>query len=134
MKTLPTILIAEDDADDRFFLTEAVKETGYPCQLIFAHDGQHALQLLQGMASPPDLVLLDVNMPRLNGFEVLTKIRFSAAWKSLPVLMFSTSNSADSKAKAQTLGADDYLVKPDRIDRLILLWQEVWNRWIQPRP
>lgn len=108
----PLILIVEDDEDDRHLIQEAFQESGHRYDLCFAHDGADALEQLQGMTTLPTLVLLDANMPRMNGFEFLQRVRASDALRCLPVVMFSTSGAAKTVKEAYEWGANSYIQKP----------------------
>lgn len=108
----PLILIVEDDEDDRHLIQEAFDESGYSYDLCFAIDGTDALEQLEGMKTLPTLVLLDVNMPRMNGFEFLRHVRGSVELCCLPVVMFSTSGEAKTVKEAYERGANSYIQKP----------------------
>src|SRR5947208_11973317 len=115
-----TILVAEDDADDAFFLQRAFKKLGIPTSLKFVHDGQEAIDYLHGDAQfadrlrypLPDLLLLDLKMPRLTGFEVLGWVRKQHNLRRLPVVIFSSSGELTDINRAYDLGANSYLIKP----------------------
>jgi len=99
------ILIADDDQDLLALIAFTLKQSGFA--VIKAHDGMAALQLFQ--EEPPDLVVLDINMPGLNGFEVCKKIRDQSR---VPVMMLTVRGEEEDLVKALELGADDYLNKP----------------------
>jgi len=104
----PRILIADDDAIQCMLLEKILLQAGY--QVAFAHDGEEALKV--AFDCKPDLVLLDLNMPQLNGIEVCGRLQLNPETKSTPVIMVSASDSAEDKALALRFGAVDYLVKP----------------------
>lgn len=108
----PLILIVEDDEDDRHLIQEAFDESGHRYDLCFAHDGADALEQLGAMQNLPTLVLLDVNMPRMNGFEFLRHVRTSEKFRSLPVVIFSTSGAAKTVREAYERGANSFIEKP----------------------
>lgn len=126
-----TILVVDDDKDDREFLELAFKEGGYPGDLIFAEDGEFAWELLQNQALEPSLILLDINMPRLNGLSLLTRIRENTALKALPVLMFTTSEQEETIKKAYEQGANSYIVKPQTYQDLAQTWKQIYAYWAQ---
>ncbi|MBZ0307184.1 MAG: response regulator, partial [Anaerolineae bacterium] len=102
------ILIAEDNADSRELLTEILVSLGY--QVVVAYDGVHALELYA--AEQPDLCILDVDMPRKSGFEVVTALKSSPETAATPVIMLTAQGGVEARVKGLGLGADDYLTKP----------------------
>ncbi len=103
------ILLIEDDADDQFFFMDALGlvASGLQCQI--AHDGVEALRHLDTFELP-SLIFLDLNMPRMNGYECLSRIRESAA-KDVPVVVISTSTNPRDKKRVKELGASIFLEK-----------------------
>jgi DNA-binding response OmpR family regulator len=99
------ILVADDDLELSGLIAFALRQGGFT--VVEAPDGPSALQAISNES--PDLVILDVNMPRLNGFEVLAKLR---AFSRVPVLMLTVLASEDDQVRGLDLGADDYLAKP----------------------
>jgi len=134
-----TILVAEDDAEDALFLKRAFAKVGVPSALHFVQDGQEMVNYLsasEGFADRkahpfPDLVVLDLKMPRLNGFEVLHWIRSERGLKRLPVIIFTSSAHEDDIKKAYDLGANSYLVKPHALDDLTTLVARLKQYWIE---
>lgn len=120
------ILLAEDNEDDVFLMRQAVRKAGVPLDIHAVPDGEAALAYLRGEREYadrarhplPDALLLDLNMPRLNGFEVLEALRAEAAWNWLPVFVLSASNLPADIRRAQDLHANAYVVKPIRVDEL----------------
>ncbi len=133
------ILVAEDDRTDAFFLQRAFKRAGIPVNLEFVRDGQEVIDYLQGdgefenrAAFPlPQLLMLDLNMPRLSGFEVLAWIRKHPRWKDLPVAIFSASDEPKDIRRAYDLGANSYLVKPHSIDELMNVVGQLKKHWAE---
>lgn len=109
------ILIADDNADMREFMKRLLEDAGYSVSL--AVDGEDAWEMCQ--KSLPDLVLSDVMMPRLNGFEFLKKIRSAEYTYSLPIILISARAGEVDKAEGLMSGADDYLSKPFHSGELI---------------
>lgn len=101
-------------------------------ELQVARDGEAASQILQQSARPAiDLLILDLNLPRKNGFEVLAEIRAHAAWCALPVVMFTTSSSEDHVLRAYQAGANAYVRKPidtEEFQRSIQALVDFWCR------
>jgi CheY-like chemotaxis protein len=113
-----TVLIIDDDEDDRFFMEQAFKTDSPATQLYLAPGGQQALDLL-GSAHPlPDVVILDLNMPGLNGFEVLERLKQSAQHRHIPVVILTTSDSSDDQERCRQLGATEFITKPTTYDGL----------------
>jgi DNA-binding response OmpR family regulator len=131
------ILVAEDDATDAFFLQRAFKRSGIPVTLHFVQDGQEVIDYLRGegvfaerAAYPlPQMLLLDLKMPRLDGFDVLGWLRQQASFKSLPVIIFSSSDEPGDMSRAHDLGADSYMVKPHSIEELMALVGRFKKYW-----
>jgi sigma-B regulation protein RsbU (phosphoserine phosphatase) len=103
------LLLVDDNEDNRYTLTRRLRREGYE-NLTTANDGQQALDLLQ--ARPFDLVLLDVMMPGLNGYDVLERMRADTRLRHIPVIMISALDETESVIRCIELGAEDYLPKP----------------------
>jgi two-component system, OmpR family, KDP operon response regulator KdpE len=119
--TLQSILVVDDEAAMRKLLTSNLKVSGYAVQS--ASDGTEAMQLID--EHPFDLLLLDVNMPEPNGFQVLESVRRSA---EIPVVVVSARGCEGDKVKALDLGADDYVIKPFGIPELLARIKAVLRR------
>jgi CheY-like chemotaxis protein len=114
-----TILLAEDDADDRMFFEDVLKEVGMETNLLVADDGVELMNVLdETVPPPPDVIFLDLNMPKKNGFECLKEIRQTDKLKGIPVIIFSTSDSVDAINATYSLGANFYMRKPRSFDML----------------
>ena len=127
------LLIAEDARDVADVVAFAARMTWPGCHVTIAADGAEALQSFAD--DPPDLVVLDVEMPKLNGFEVCQRIR---ATSQVPILMLTVRESTLDKVRALDLGADDYLSKPfdhlELLARLRALVRRATVAEIEPRP
>lgn len=106
--TNPKILIVDDEPFNVDYLEQELEESGY--DTVSAFDGQEALDRVQSDA--PDLVLLDIMMPVMDGFEVLSRLKAEPSTRDIPVIVISASNSLQSVVKGIQLGAEDYLPKP----------------------
>ncbi|MGC4117442.1 MAG: response regulator [Myxococcales bacterium] len=106
------VVIADDDAHTRNLLKELVESWGH--EVLAAADGEQALAYL---FSPPvpDLALLDLMMPKVDGFGVLRKVRDTPALRAMPVILLTADSNVDVKLKSMELGADDYVTKPFRL-------------------
>ena len=112
------ILLVEDNPADVRLVIEALKARHLLCQVIAVENGEKALTLLRreakdASASPPDLILLDLNLPQMNGHTVLAILKADPLLYTLPVLVLTTSRSKEDEKQAYQLGAAHFLVKPD---------------------
>jgi CheY-like chemotaxis protein len=109
------ILIADDDQDDFLTITQAFEEQAIDCIIERAEDGQQLLKRLLSATrlaqNAPDLVLLDINMPKVNGLQALQQIRSMDEYKELPIVMHSTSSNPDLVSNCIARGAAGYAVK-----------------------
>lgn len=105
----PALLVVDDNEDNRYTLTRRLTREGYT-NLTTATNGREALDLLK--AKPFDLILLDIMMPDMNGYEVLERMKAGAELRNIPVIMISALNELDSVVRCIELGAEDYLSKP----------------------
>ena len=132
MKSL-RILLVEDSPSDVRLIREALKEAALPVQVTVARDGVEATDLLQQVASglihPPDIVLLDLNLPRKNGREVLVEVKSSAKLKQIPVLVMTSSKSDEDIAKAYELNANCYITKPADLSEYINVVRAIEEFW-----
>jgi CheY-like chemotaxis protein len=112
-KTL-NILLVEDDAVDVMNVQRAFKKNALQSSLYVAHNGQQALEMLRSGAVPTSnrLVLLDINMPRMNGLEFLRALRTDPELRATPVVMLTTSNDDRDRGESYALNVAGYLVKP----------------------
>lgn len=121
------LLLVEDNPADVFLLQAAAELADLPLDLTVAADGAAALALLSGLDAEgawPQLVLLDLNMPRMNGFEVLQALQASA-FPPLPVVMFTTSSAPADLQRAAALGAASFVTKPAELAALVTLLQQL---------
>jgi CheY-like chemotaxis protein len=112
---LRTIILADDDADDMAILKEAVEELSSTTILQVTSDGEQLLAMLDRdytTSNPPALIILDLNMPRLNGTQTLKLLKSSNRYKDIPVVIYSTSVNPLEKEKCMLLGAHSYITKP----------------------
>src|SRR2546428_8923531 len=133
------VLIVEDDPGDIFLLQPAFALSGVPAGLYFVRDGQEAIDYLGGTASfrdretfpVPDLMLLDLKMPRLNGFDVLEWLRQQPGLKRLLVTILTSSDHPRDINRAYDLGANSYLLKPHSSQQLSELVSRVQQYWLE---
>jgi len=103
------VLIIEDEPDMRGILVSMIESADY--QVIEAKDGQQGLDL--AVKKEPDIILLDIMLPKLNGFEVLDKLRYNPTTQDIPVIILSNLGQEKEVVKGKALGAVDYLIKAD---------------------
>ena len=112
------ILLVEDDELDVMSVQRSLQKLDIPYDLYTAFNGIEALQLLRGesdkpvMEQLPDIVLLDLNMPRMNGLEFLAAVRADLRWKEIPIYVMTTSGEQSDRSATEELGVSGYLVKP----------------------
>jgi CheY-like chemotaxis protein len=108
------VYLADDDEDDRMFFREALKEICKGSHLIMATDGWELMDILHSPPNPlPDIIFLDINMPRKNGLECLEEIKKDAKLKDLPIIIFSTTKQGLSIDKSYSEGANYFISKPN---------------------
>ena len=114
------ILLVEDNPDDEALTLRALKKNNILNEVVVARDGAEALDFLLGTGAyagrdleiMPEVVLLDINLPKINGLEVLERIRANERTRLLPVVILTTSNEEQDKLKSYTLGANSFIRKP----------------------
>ncbi|HEY5749294.1 MAG TPA: response regulator [Chryseolinea sp.] len=118
MKRIINILLVEDDTLDQIEVTRTLNKRNILHRLQIAKNGKDALHMLreEAAANMPDLILLDLNMPKMNGFELLSLIRENDHWKDIKVFILTTSEQSEDKTMAQTLGISGFITKPLKLD------------------
>lgn len=133
----PYILIAEDDADDRFLLKTAFDESGYPYLLKFVENGVELLRHLREINERrtdedlPGFILLDLNMPKKDGREVLKELKENKSLKKIPVIIFTTTKNENEISRCYELGANSYVVKPLVYDELVKIIKSLYSYWFE---
>lgn len=113
------LFIIDDDVEDQEIFMEAVKEVDKSIQIYSSTSGEDALkQLEREVVVLPDLIFLDLNMPKLNGKQVLKEIKNIRSLRGIPVIMYSTSFAPHDIEEINKLGAAHHLLKPSRFDEL----------------
>lgn len=125
------LLLIDDDDEDQEIFIDALKEVDPHLHCSVANDGEEALSLLNGEAFvKPDLIFIDMNMPKLNGKQVLRALKLSGTLRDVPVVMYSTFFGANDIAEIQSLGAAHYMVKATRFDELCASLRDILSsRW-----
>ncbi|MBF0319369.1 MAG: response regulator [Nitrospirae bacterium] len=122
------ILHADDDEDDNILISDAFKETGLSANITWIKDGEKLLEYLSER-NHPDLILLDLNMPRKDGLEALHEIKSNPAMRPIPIIAMTTSSSKEDIQKCYTLGVNSYVKKPESFDRLLEIVNIISKYW-----
>jgi chemotaxis family two-component system response regulator Rcp1 len=120
---MPEILLADDNPSDVYLIREALREHAVDCVLQVVSDGKDALGAISGEAGAPSisLIILDLNLPRHDGIEILQKLRESAWFDHVPVVVLTSSDSPRDRVLAGQLGATRYLRKPSSLEEFLSL-------------
>lgn len=121
--------MADDDFDDRYLARFAFKSLGVDHTLDFVVDGvelmSHLTSKVNSLGELPDLIVLDLNMPRKNGRETLKEIKSHPQLKHLDVIVFSTSEAENDRRDSINLGAKSYIVKPITLEQIVEVFKEL---------
>ncbi len=134
-----TILIAEDDEEDRMLTEDAIEETDLKCHLQFVEDGEQAMEYLlnegkfkdKNKFPIPRLILLDLNMPKKDGREVLAEIRKHEALRTIPVIALTTSDAPEDISLMYELGVNSYITKPVSFKGMIKAMNGLKQFWFE---
>lgn len=122
MNLKPFILIADDDQEDRYLMHIAFEEIGRSGDIYLVENGMQVFKYLEDLIQDeamPALIVLDLNMPILNGIETLSRLKAHTVYKNIPVIMYTTSVHQLEKAKCLEIGAVDFIKKPARFQQTI---------------
>lgn len=133
--TYPVVLLVEDNAADILLLHEALEDFSMNIDLQVVHNGEEAVKYLHrrepyGDAEMPDLILLDLNLPRVNGFEVLEMIKQDNLLKHIPVIVLSTSQAEEDINRSYQLHANCFITKPLNLDRFMDVVGDIGSFWL----
>lgn len=131
------ILVAEDDDDDKLLIIKAFQKTLPKENVTCVEDGEALLQYLNRYAPfedmnsypVPDIILLDLNMPRKDGRTALAEIKSHEDFKKIPVIIFTTSNLKDDIEITYKMGSNSYITKPGSFEGLVKVAKEIENYW-----
>jgi two-component system, response regulator len=132
------ILLVEDNADDEVLTLRALKKNNIRNEVVVARDGSEALDYLFGtgihagrdLRMMPQIILLDLKLPKVDGFEVLTRVRSSETTKLLPVVILTTSNEDQDRIRGYGLGANSFVRKPVEFDKFIEAVRQLGLYWL----
>jgi len=139
------ILLVEDNEDDVFIMQKAIKRAGIANPVRVVEDGQKALDYVEGRGEfadrarypLPSLILLDLKLPEVHGFDVLKAIRANGALPHLLVIVLTSSDQGSDIERAYRTGANSYLVKPpmpQQLDAMVRTFSEYWLQWNRQPP
>ena len=130
------ILVAEDDSDDRFLLQTAFKEKGFTDTIEFVENGVELIEFLDNIQSKktshqsyPYFILLDLNMPKKDGREVLKEMKQHPVFKKIPIVVFTTTRNENEIMRCYELGANTYVVKPVSFEGLVKVLEDIRGYW-----
>ena len=134
-----SILIADDDLDDCYLVEEAFTESGLNFNLSFVHDGIELLQYLHQLGRHtgslpvprPDLILLDLNMPRKDGREVLAEVKADPNLRSIPVVVLTISNADEDILRTYDMGGAGFIVKPTNVSDMVEILKVLNEYWFE---
>ena len=125
------VLVVDDSPDDVMIAQRAFRASRVTNELTIARDGQEAVDLMCDGADPPELVLLDIKLPRLSGHEVLRRVRADDRLAALPVVMLSASQRQEAVIESYRLGANSYIQKPAAFGRFQELLEILATYWFE---
>jgi two-component system response regulator len=125
------VLLVDDSPEDVMIAQRAFRGSRVTNLLTIARDGQEALELVAGGGQPPELLLLDIKLPRVSGHEVLRRIRADERLAALPVVMLSASQRREDVAESYRLGANSYIQKPAAFGRFQELLEVFATYWFE---
>lgn len=128
-----SILLVEDSPSDVRLIREALKQTPLEVQITLARDGVEAMEYLRqsenGLVNRPDIILLDLNLPRKNGREVLAEVKAGPRLKQIPVLIMTSSKADEDVKQAYNLNANCYIAKPANLQEYVDVVRSIENFW-----
>jgi CheY-like chemotaxis protein len=128
------VIYIEDEPNDALLMQIAFQRAGIENPLIVLTDGQEAIEYLARVkeaADKPCLLLVDLNLTRKSGFEVVEWVRAQPAYQNLPVVILTSSEHDTDREQAHKLGVDEFLVKSPRLDQLGAMMQMFYDRWLR---
>ena len=123
-------LVVEDNDDHAELIIYNLRKSDFVGEVVRVEDGEKALELLLSEKPLPDLILLDLKLPRLSGLEVLEKIKLHDRLKTIPVIMLTTSDSERDRATAYQMHANSYLIKPMDFKDFEAMLGDVGRYWV----
>ena len=126
------ILLVDDDSDDREILRDAfIAKHKDNREYVFIETGDRLLEYLENNGELPALVMLDLNMPGKDGREALKEIKTDERWRSIPIIVFTTSGSQRDRDMSYSIGDNCFITKPDTFNKLVEMVNCVTQIWLQ---
>ncbi|WP_052481422.1 response regulator [Gilvimarinus agarilyticus] len=126
------LIIAEDDVDDQLLIRDALEENGVLAgDVVFVNDGQELMDRLKAPDPVPGLILLDLNMPRMDGREALRQIKQDDTLRHIPIVVFTTSSSEQDVNNTYQLGSNTFFTKPTSFDELVRVMSLIKSYWLE---
>ena len=129
----PWVILLDDDEDDRFLIHQAFRTYSSTYLLQALEKPEELFQLLDDSVVLPALILLDLNMPLMNGFEVLKQLRSRIAYAAIPIVILTTSEAESDRRLARDLGANSFITKPPTLGQLLDIIIQLEQRWLVNR-
>lgn len=134
-----TLLVADDDAEDRMMIKEALEENRLKNNLVFVEDGEELMDYLlrkgkyksEETSPRPGLILLDLNMPKKDGREALREIKSNSELKDIPVVVLTTSKAEEDVIRTYDLGVNSFISKPVTFDALVNITRDLGRYWFE---
>ena len=124
------VLFVEDNPDDIFLTRTAIRQSGIPVESDFVGNGRDAISVLTGTAKLPDITFLDINLPLVNGLEVLRTVRVHAPSPQPVIILMTTSTDPKDEGTARELGCTEFYVKPLGFDSYLEMLSSILKRWL----
>ena len=125
----PSVWIVDDDPDDQFLFSLVFKTLTPPVSVSVLNDGEELLPALSQSDTLPSLLVMDINMPLLNGFDTLKQLRSIPIYQHLPVIVLTTSSNPEDQERAMQIGANAFLTKPASSGKLLMLFNKLVHNW-----
>jgi CheY-like chemotaxis protein len=130
MNNFSSVLIVDDDADDREIIRDAFLTKYKDSDYVFIENGEKLMEYLENCDQLPALIMLDLNMPGKDGREALKEIKNNTGFRQIPIIVFSTSSSHKDRQISYELGANCFITKPDTFNKLIDLAESIGRLWL----
>ena len=121
------VLLVEDSAGDVLLIRQVIAETAFPTKVIVAMDGEQAIRILADLEFKPDLIILDLNIPKVSGIDVLARCKPTA-----PVVVFTSSSNPEEMERAKELGVREFARKPADFDEFSKAVMRMVQHWVEP--
>jgi CheY-like chemotaxis protein len=130
------VLMVDDDEDDLLLAQDALAEAQLALRFAYVRNGEEILDYLYqrgefANASHPNLIFLDLNMPKKDGWEALTEIKANPEFRHIPIIVFTTTRSANEIQQVYRLGASSFIVKPGSFEKMVELFKTVYSYWFK---